>query len=105
MSQAGSPNVTGQQLQNTSGHPGSVILGWWEQAPKDSEGYAVLSDLVDFLNSETQVRGPAFLLNASRPSWREKYGFAVEFHCWKPNKIRIERSDGPEPTEPEEAQA
>jgi hypothetical protein len=76
-----------------SSHPGSAILGWWEQAPKDEEGYANLVELVDVLNVHTEVRGPTFLRNTTKPEWKNRFGFSVKFHDWKPNKIRIERSE------------
>ena len=90
----GSPNLNNQaSCMNSGCHPGSAVLSWWSQTTKDDEGFGNLCELVDVLNFKTQIRGPAFLMNASRSEFREKYGFIVEFHRWKPNKIRVERSE------------
>jgi len=84
----GSPNVTGQQLHNRSGHPGSVFLTWWSRATKN-DGYGSLSDLLQFFEETTKVRGVVFLKRISSPEWEQRYGWRAEFHPWQPNRIRI----------------
>lgn len=84
----GSPNVTGQQLQNTSGHPGSAFLTWWSRTTKN-DGYGSLSDLLQFFEETIKVRGVVFLERISSPEWEQCYGWRVELHPWQPNRIRI----------------
>lgn len=75
-----------------SQHPGSAILGWWEPAVKDEEGYAKLTELLDVLNTSTQVRGPSFLKEASNPEWENRYGWRLQLHSWKANRIKVRKA-------------
>lgn len=77
-----------------SHHPGSRVLRWWQTCVKDEDGYAYLSDLVQNLDSSTQIRGTGFLKRVSSQDWQEKHGWSVNFHAWKPNKIRVETRPG-----------
>ena len=96
MSSMGSPNLNNQASCTSSSHPGSAVLDWWSYASKDDEGYGQLTELVYVLNCKTKVRGPSFLRNASRSEFREKFGFIVEFHRWKVNKVRVGEKLGDE---------
>lgn len=81
------------EIGNFAGqHPGSAILDWWKPAVKDEEGYAKLSELVDVLNISTRIRGPSFLEEASKPEWEERYGWRLELHPWKANRIRVKKA-------------
>jgi hypothetical protein len=78
-----------------SGHPGSAILTWYEHASKDEEGYANLIEMVDVLNTSTLVRGPSFLKEASKPEWENRYGWRLQLHSWKANRIKVKKAQTP----------
>ena len=81
-----------KSMSSQTHHPGSAVLSWWEPAVKDEEGYAKLTELLDVLNTSTQIRGPSFLKEASKPEWKERYGWRVELHPWKANRIRVKKA-------------
>jgi len=70
-------------------HPGSAALSWWTETAKNQEGYAPLSGLIEFLEEHTKTRGVIFLKRMSSTEWKREYGWFLEFHGWRPNRVRI----------------
>jgi len=82
-------------MSSQTHHPGSAVLSWWEETPKDQEGYAGLSDLVQVLEERTEIRGIAFLKHLSSPSWKQEHGWRLELHPWRANRVRVEGTQCP----------
>jgi len=82
-------------MSSQTQHPGSAVLSWWEETPKDQEGYGRLSDLVQVLEERTEIRGIAFLKCMSSSKWKREYAWSLELHPFRANRVRIEGTQYP----------
>jgi len=73
----------------TRRHPGSLILEWYHLSHKDEEGYAPLSSLVEYLKEQCGIDSPVFLKRLSSKEWKDQYGWRLQFHPWKPNRVKL----------------
>jgi hypothetical protein len=70
-------------------HPASVILQWYAFAKKDEDGYATLSSLVQYLKQKCGIKSPLFVERISSEQWQDAYGWRLQFHPWKPNRVKL----------------
>lgn len=79
-----------EKMTEIQSHPGSAVLQWWQQTPKDENGYAPLSSLIQVLEERTEIRGIAFIKRlSSSPSWEQEHGWSLELHPWRPNRVKV----------------
>lgn len=74
-------------------HPSAVVLEWYSLVDKDEDGYAPLSLLLECLENKCGIKSRVFLQRISSEEWQDAYGWHLQFHPWKPNRVKLAHYD------------